>query len=98
MVKRIRVTVDGVTYHAALLENPLSEKNAGMCPFTLDCMRSGEHEYYAVLPQKTKAMTARLQWRDIGTDYIILRDGLWKVAVPFYISGKCCNYDGRHRY
>ena len=40
MVKRIRVTVDGVVYHAVLLENSLAEKIAGMCPFTLDCIIS----------------------------------------------------------
>ena len=56
MAKRIRITIDGmVLYYAALLENPLAEKIAGMCPFTLDCVRSGEHEYYAALPQKTAA-------------------------------------------
>ena len=55
MAKRIRVTVDGVVYHAVLLRNALAEKSAGMCPFTLDCTRSGEHEYYSTLPQKTAA-------------------------------------------
>ena len=55
MAKRIRVTVDGEVYHAVLLQNALAEKIAGMCPFTLDCTRSGEHEYYAALPQKTAA-------------------------------------------
>ena len=55
MAKRIRVTVDGVVYHAVLSQNPLAEKIAGMCPFILDCTRSGEHEYYSTLPQKTAA-------------------------------------------
>ena len=55
MAKRICVTVDGVVYHAVLLRNALAEKIAGMCPFTLDCTRSGEHEYYSTLPQKTAA-------------------------------------------
>ena len=45
-------TIDGVTYHAVLLDNPLAEKIASMCPFTLDYTRSGEHEYYATLPKK----------------------------------------------
>ena len=55
MTKRIRVTVDGVVYHAVLSQNPLAEKISGMCPFTLDCTRSGEHEYYAALPGKAAA-------------------------------------------
>ena len=55
MARQIRVTVDGVVYHAVLLENILAEKIAGMCPFTLNCMRSGEHEYYTVLPEKVTA-------------------------------------------
>ena len=55
MAERIRVTVDGVVYHAVLLENTLAEKIASMCPFTLKFARSGEHEYYAALPKKTAA-------------------------------------------
>ena len=55
MAKRIQITVDGVVYHAVLLENPLAEKIAGMCPLTLNCMRSGDHEYYTALPEKTTA-------------------------------------------
>ena len=55
MAVRIRFTVDGAAYHAALLENPLAEKIAAMCPFTLDYTRSGEHEYYASLPEKAAA-------------------------------------------
>ena len=55
MVERIRVTVDSVVYHAVLLEDPLAENIAAMCPFTLDFARSGEHEYYAALPGKTTA-------------------------------------------
>ena len=54
-MKRIQVTVDGATYHVALMENILAQKIAGMCPFTLDFTRSGEHEYYAVLPGKAAA-------------------------------------------
>ena len=55
MAERIRVTVDGEVYHAVLSENSLTEKIAGMCPFTLDLARSGEHEYYAALPKKASA-------------------------------------------
>ena len=55
MARRIKVTVDGVVYHAVLQDNPLAGKIAGMCPFTMDCTRSGEHEYYAALPKKAAA-------------------------------------------
>ena len=52
MPKRMKITLDGMVFHAAMLENPLAEQVAGMCPFKLDCTRSGEHEYYAALPQR----------------------------------------------
>ena len=55
MAKRIKVTINGVVYHADLQENSLTEKIIAMCPFTMDCTRSGEHEYYSVLPKKTSA-------------------------------------------
>ena len=55
MTKRIKVTVDGAIYHAVLQHNPLADKIASMCPFTLNCMRSMEHEYYAALPGKADA-------------------------------------------
>ena len=45
-----------MVFHAALLENPLAEQVAGMCPFKLDCTRSGEHEYYVVLPQRASTV------------------------------------------
>ena len=52
MPKRMKITLDGMVFHAVLLENPLAEQVADMCPFKLDCTRSGEHEYYAALPGK----------------------------------------------
>ena len=55
MAKRMRVTVDGVVYHAVLPPNPLAEKIAGMCPLTLDCTRSDKHGYYAAQPGKAMA-------------------------------------------
>ena len=44
-----------MVYHAVLSDNPLAEKIAGMCSFTLNYMRSGEHEYYTALPEKVTA-------------------------------------------
>lgn len=55
MGKRLCFTLDGEVYHAVLQENPLAEKIAKMCPFTMDYVRSGEHEYYAALPEKAAA-------------------------------------------
>ena len=55
MASRIQVTIDGTVYHAVLGEHPLAEKIVAMCPFTLDYVRSGEHEYYAKLPEKASA-------------------------------------------
>ena len=56
MPKRMKITLDGMVFHAALLENPLAEQIAGMCPFQLDCTRSGEHEYYVALPQRASTV------------------------------------------
>lgn len=55
MAKRIRFTVNGTAYYAALQENLLTEKIISMCPFSMEYTRSGEHEYYAVLPERTSA-------------------------------------------
>lgn len=55
MAKRLRFTIEGVAYHATMQENGLSGMIAGMCPFTMNYTRSGEHEYYAVLPGKATA-------------------------------------------
>lgn len=55
MAKRIRFTVNGIECYAALQENPLTEKIVAMCPFTMEYTRSGEHEYYAALPERATA-------------------------------------------
>ena len=55
MANKMRVTIDGTVYHAVLEEHPLAEKIAAMCPFALDYVRSGDHEYYAALPEKATA-------------------------------------------
>lgn len=55
MGKRLCITIDGTIYHAVLQENPIAETVAAMCPFTVNCTRSGEHEYYSALPKKAAA-------------------------------------------
>ena len=55
MAGKLRFTIDGVVFHAVLQDNPLAEKLVGMCPFTADFSRSGDHEYYAAMSQKASA-------------------------------------------
>ena len=55
MAKRLRTTIDGVVYHVVLQDNSLVEKIVSMCPFTMEYVRSGDHEYYAALPEKATA-------------------------------------------
>ena len=52
MARRLRFTIDGVGYHAILQNHALADSLSGMCPFTAEYTRSGEHEYYAALPKK----------------------------------------------
>lgn len=52
MAKRLRFTIDGVRYHAVLHNHALAENLASMCPFAVECTRSGGHEYYGTLPKK----------------------------------------------
>ena len=56
MAEKLRLTIDGNVYYANLRKNPLAEQIAAMCPFELDYTRSGEHEYYAALPQRVSAV------------------------------------------
>ena len=51
MPKRMKITMDDMVFHTVLLENPLAEQIAGMCPFKLDCTR----KYYVALPQRASA-------------------------------------------
>lgn len=53
---RVQVTVNNLTYHITLKEGKLAEKVASMLPFTLNCTRGLEQEYYGELPQKTKRL------------------------------------------
>ena len=55
MAKRLRFTIEGAAYYADLQENALAESIVAMCPFTSDYTRSGEHEYYAAMPEKAAA-------------------------------------------
>lgn len=52
MGRKFKLTIDGNVYHANMVENPLVEKIAAMCPFKADYQRYTEHEYYTRLPQK----------------------------------------------
>ena len=48
----MKLTINGQVYTVELERNALGESVRAMCPVTLDMSRSGEHEYYAALPQK----------------------------------------------
>lgn len=52
MSKKFKFTIDGKVYHANMVDNPLVEKIAKMCPFEADYKRYTEHEYYTSLPKK----------------------------------------------
>ena len=55
MTTQIKLSIDGKTYHVTLKDNSLTEQLVAICPFTVDCNRSGEHEYYARLPKRLQA-------------------------------------------
>ena len=52
MSKKFRFTIDGKVYHANMVDNPLVEQIAKMCPFEADYKRYTEHEYYTNLPKQ----------------------------------------------
>lgn len=50
MQRIFKFTIDGVVYHAKMVDNPLVEKIVAMCPFEADYERYTEHEYFTRLP------------------------------------------------
>ena len=54
----MKITVDDKRYSVTLEQNALSESIAAMCPMKLTLSRSGEHEYYATLPNKAQTTSA----------------------------------------
>ena len=58
--KKFKFTIDGKVYHANMIDNPLVEKIAKMCPFEADYQRYTEHEYYTRLPEKTSAKGCKM--------------------------------------
>ena len=54
----MKITVDDKRYSVTLEQNALSESIAAMCPMKLTLSRSGEHEYYATLPNKAQTTGA----------------------------------------
>ena len=50
----MRIVVDGKSYGVTLEQNALGESVTAMCPMKLTLSRSGEHKYYAALPNKAK--------------------------------------------
>lgn len=54
----MKITIDGKSYGVTLAQNALGESIAAMCPMTLTLSRSGNHEYYAALPDKAQTKGA----------------------------------------
>ena len=54
----MKITVGDKRYSVTLEQNTLSESIAAMCPMKLTLSRSGEHEYYAALPDKAQTTGA----------------------------------------
>lgn len=52
MERTFKFTIDGVVYHANMIDNPLTQKIAAMCPFKADYERYAEHEYFTRLPKR----------------------------------------------
>ena len=54
----MKIIVDGKRYSVTLEQNALGESVAAMCPMKLTLSRSGDHEYYAALPNKAQTKGA----------------------------------------
>ena len=54
----MKIIVDGKSYGVTLEQNALSQSVAAMCPMKLTFSRSGNHEYYAALPNKAQTKGA----------------------------------------
>ncbi len=61
MKRRFRLTIDGKVYHADMVDNPLVEQIAAMCPFEQNYHRYTEHEYYTELPKPTSQERCKLE-------------------------------------
>lgn len=51
MARTFKFTIDGSIFHANMVDNPLVDKIAVMCPFEADYERYTEHEYFTRLPE-----------------------------------------------
>ena len=61
MKRKFRLTIDGKVYHAEMIDNPLVEQIAAMCPFEQTYNRYTEHEYYTRLPKPTSQENCKLE-------------------------------------
>ncbi len=61
MGRKFRLTIDGKVYHANMIDNPLVEQIAAMCPFEQTYHRYTEHEYYTRLPKATSQEGCKLE-------------------------------------
>lgn len=61
MKRTFKLTIDGKVYHADMIDNPLVEQIAAMCPFEQNYKRYTEHEYYTTLLQETSQAGCKLE-------------------------------------
>ncbi|MBQ6208308.1 MAG: hypothetical protein IJK42_00845 [Prevotella sp.] len=50
---RLKITINGQTFHMKPNGDPLVSQIAAMCPMEMEFSRSGNHEYYSRLPKNT---------------------------------------------
>ena len=50
---RLKITINGQTFHIKPNGDPLVSQIAAMCPMEMEFSRSGNHEYYSRLPKNT---------------------------------------------
>ena len=56
---RLKVTINGQTFHVQTNNDPLVSQVAAMCPMEMEFSRSGNHEYYSRLPKKADDSKSR---------------------------------------
>ena len=56
---RLKVTINGQTFHVQTNNDPLVSQVAAMCPMEMEFSRSGNHEYYSRLQKKADDSKSR---------------------------------------
>ena len=75
----MNLTIKGQIFAVELENTALGKSIRAMCTVTLDMVRSGEHEYYAVLPKKAAARNAAA--RNAAETDSVKRDHIYYFAA-----------------